>query len=138
MNENLAFIGYLGSADSSERQVNDLGLAWNGGRGNNVVTRSTIESSSYGIALSYSRSLDAAKKNHFYGNLGLRNDSATFKVKFLDGGATRAIVTAKDEERGHELEIGIETRLSESAALRFGLISAEVISGLNISLAVNF
>ena len=136
-NENLAFIGYLGSYDSSERQVNDLGLEWTDTR-NILVTRSTIESSSFGLALSYSRSLDAAKKNHFYGNLGFRNDSRTAEIKFLDAGRTRLIATDKQKETGAEIEVGIETRLTKSAALRFGLLSAKTISGLNIGLAVNF
>ena len=136
-NENLALIGYLGSYDSEERAVNDYGLIWID-TGNILGTRSTVSSDSYGLALSYSKPLDRAKKNHFYGNLGFRNDSRTFKVKLLGAGRVRDITTEKEKERGHELEIGIEANLSESAALRFGLISAEVISGLNIALAVNF
>ena len=120
LDENLALIGYLGTYIAE--------------KDNNLVA-SQISSNSFGFALGYRTPLGKLKKNHFYSNIGLRNDSKTAKISPNHVAGTKI---DKQKHRGVELEMGVDFNFSESTNLRFGFLSAKTITGLNIGVVRNF
>ena len=136
LNENLAFIGYLGIYGPAERVVDDLGTEW--ASGNDVLVFSTISSSSFGFALGYSTPIGLTQTNNFYGNIGIRSDNRTTEIKLYDAGVVRQVITEDDSDMGVELEGGFEVNFSDNGALRFGLVSSKTMSGLNVGIRVNF
>ena len=137
LNENLAFIGYLGIYGPAERVIHDLGTEW-ADTNNNVLVFSTISSSSFGLALGYSTPIGVTQTNNFYGNIGIRSDNRTTEIKLYDAGVVRQVITEDDSDMGVELEGGFEVNFSDNGALRFGLVSSKTMSGPNVGIRVNF